>query len=69
MKKTVEVLSCIGCGQSSKGTLHSANKKQLAEMRKSRDAVFESVGWRKVPGGWKCNNCTGIKGITSRWES
>jgi len=62
-------IKCICCGQESKGKLVSetGDLKDVAELAKARDAVFESIGWRKVPGGWKCTNCTGIKGRTARW--
>lgn len=62
-----DYILCIGCGQRSKGKYFSYKNdpKEVAELQKARDAIFEELGWRKVPGGWKCNNCTGIRGRTA----
>ena len=65
----MESITCIGCGHTSRGKLMNETSKpmDLEELRKARDTVFEAIGWRKVPGGWKCNNCTGIRGATAKW--
>lgn len=60
-------MMCIGCGQKSKGKFQGFSPSEIEEAKKSRDSVFESLGWRKVPGGWKCTNCTGIRGGTAKW--
>lgn len=66
-----EVL-CIGCGHRSKGKYFSErsdknDSKEITDLKQGRDTLFEALGFRKVPGGWKCNNCTGIKGRTAHW--
>jgi hypothetical protein len=57
----------VKCGHASKGTIEAVDKDDLKTLVKAAETVFESVGWRKVPGGWKCNNCTGIMGRTAKW--
>lgn len=76
MKKRLlfkDQVKCIGCGHTTNGKFFTDSKstendkKTILDLRRGRDNTLEAVGYRKVPGGWKCNNCTGIKGIAGKW--